>query len=178
MIKQLHLWQAILFISILGVCGCYVNEETAPSYFTPEGAYSASLSTILEFDSTSAFLQATAYVAPLNHSNDSEWDVNLNSTRLGYVPSSNSYSSNVIPPVANATLNWSLSKGSRSNLAELDILKQKPINPNHNFLTKRHNSCSDRFPDRSKMDSRQLLGTSPLGSDRFIRTCRISVAIA
>lgn len=129
MIKQLHLWQAILFISILGVCGCYVNEETAPSYFTPEGAYSASLSTILEFDSTSAFLQATAYVAPLNHSNDSEWDVNLNSTRLGYVPSSNSYSSNVIPPVANATLNWSLSKGSRSNLAELDIPSRNPSIP-------------------------------------------------
>lgn len=129
MIPRSRIWQAILLIPIFGVCGCYMNNGIGPDYYTPEPTYSASLSTILEFDSGSSLLQATANISASNFSYDSGWNVTLNSTPLGFSISSNSYASNAVAPVTNGSLNWSVSKGSRSNLAELDVTSRNPSIP-------------------------------------------------
>jgi hypothetical protein len=106
--------------------GCYGPDEVGPNYYTNRAAYSATLETILEYDSTSALLQATAYVqGPL----DSGWNVTLDSTPLTFNASNDSYFSNSIAPDANGALNWSVSNGARGNLAELSVRDQNPSIP-------------------------------------------------
>jgi hypothetical protein len=106
--------------------GCYGPDEVGPNYYNQQSFYSATLETVLEYDSTSTVFQATAYVqSPF----DSGWSVTLNSTPLTFNSSNESYSSNAIAPVANGALNWSVSQGSRSNLAELSVRDQNPSIP-------------------------------------------------
>jgi hypothetical protein len=122
--------QALMVIPILGLVGCYGPDEVGPINYMPlTNTYSAWLNTILEFDSTSAVLQATARVAGSYQFSDSGWSVTLNSSPLTFNSSNESYSSNAITPVVNSALNWSVSQGSRSNLAELSVRDQNPSIP-------------------------------------------------
>ncbi len=106
--------------------GCYGPDETGPNYYPYQPAYSASLSTILEFDSTSALLQATAYV---QGPSDTAWSVTLDSTQLAFNASNGSYSSNAITPVANGVLNWFVSQNNHNNPAQLSVRSQNPSIP-------------------------------------------------
>jgi hypothetical protein len=111
---------------MLGICGCYGPDNVGPNYYRNQPTYSATLQTVLEFDSTSAVLQATAYVqGPL----DSGRSVTLDSTPLAFNTSNDSYSSNTIAPVANGELNWFVSQGTRGNLTELSVRNQNPSIP-------------------------------------------------
>ncbi len=114
---------------MLGIWGCYGPDEVGQNYYNQQSFYTATLETILEYDSTSAVLQATAYVAGAYPSSDSGWSVTLNSSPLAFNSSNESYSSNAIAPVANGALNWSVSQGNRSNLAELSVRNQNPSIP-------------------------------------------------
>ncbi len=129
-IRRLRFRQAILFIPILGIWGCYVDNGVEPNnYYTTRPTYSASLITTLEFDSSSAVLQATAYVAASNLFSYTGWSVTLNSIPLRFSASSNSYSSDSAVPIPNGSLNWMASEGSRSNLAELAVRGRNPSIP-------------------------------------------------
>jgi hypothetical protein len=130
MLKRFKHVKVILFIPIIGMWGCYVDNGVEPNnYYTTRPSYSASLNTTLEFDSSSAVLQATAYVAASNLSYDTGWSVTLNSAPLRFSASSNSYSSDSVTPVPNGPLNWSVSQGSRSNLSELAVRGRNPSIP-------------------------------------------------
>jgi hypothetical protein len=122
---QARFRQAILLIPILGMWGCYGPDEVGPNYYN-QALYSATLETILEYDSTSVVLQATGYVqGPF----DSGWSVTLDSTPLAFNASNDSYSSNAIAPVADGALNWLVTQSSRGNLAELSVRSQNPSIP-------------------------------------------------
>jgi hypothetical protein len=109
--------------------GCYGPDDIGPNYYNQQSFYTATLQTILELDSNSAVLQATAYVQGPHQSTDTGWSVTLDSTQLAFNATNGSYFSNAIAPVANGALNWSVSQGARSNLAELSVRDQNPSIP-------------------------------------------------
>ncbi len=130
MVPRSILIQSLLLIPLLGMWGCYDHYSTEPyGYYATQHVYSATLQSVLEYDSTSTTFQSSAYLDSPGFASDSGWSVTLNAIPLEFNSASNYYSSDSLPPVANGIFNWSVSKGRRSNLAELNVAIRNPSIP-------------------------------------------------
>jgi hypothetical protein len=130
MVPRFILFQSLLLIPVLGMYGCYDNYSTEPyGYYATQLVYSATFESALEYDSTTTVFRSTANLNSPGFPSGSGWSVTLNAIPLEFNSVSNYYSSDSLPSAANGIFNWFVSKGSRSNLAELNVAIRNPTIP-------------------------------------------------